>query len=242
MKDGERSASEEARGWRAEEPAAGRPEVGEGAEDDRVMARRVERQELVQQRVQVLPRVHLPLHHHRHHRLPEVLVRRRRLNLHRLRDRPAPLLPPAALAPLSPPPRVLAPRRLGLLVDGVVGAEGGERRGAPRRGVVEQRRGRGGGGGGGLREGRVGRRGVRRRLGGLAAEAARAGLERGDEGAEQPRRAAAAPDVHHRWLRQLEPSRQPGHGCSLVAVSPSFLVVQRSLAHSKSRAGTGVLR
>jgi hypothetical protein len=67
-------------------------------------------------------------------------------------------------------------------------------------------------------------------LGGLAAEAARAGLERGDEGAEQPRRAAAAPDVHHRRLRQLEPSRQPGHDCS-VAVSPSFACNELVVAH-----------
>jgi hypothetical protein len=131
-----------------------------------------------------------------------------------------------ASATVQPPCSLLRHLLLGLLVERVVGAEGGERRGAPRRGR-----------GGGLREGRVGRRGRPRRggacggdLGGLAAEAARAGLERGDEGAEQPRRAAAAPDVHHRRLRQLEPSRQPGHDCS-VAVSPSFACKELVVAH-----------
>ena len=51
--------SEEARGRGAEEAAAGRPEVGEGGEDERLVVRRVERQELVQHRVQVLPRIPL---------------------------------------------------------------------------------------------------------------------------------------------------------------------------------------
>ena len=42
-----------------EAAATGHLEVGEGGEDERLVVRRVERQELVQHRVQVLPRIPL---------------------------------------------------------------------------------------------------------------------------------------------------------------------------------------
>jgi hypothetical protein len=214
-------------GWRGEDAIAV-PEVGEGVKNERVVARRVEGQELVEQVVEVVPCVDLLLHHHLHHRLAEVRVRLRRFHCHRhaLPCQPPVLLllvegcgrrgtpaAPALLPPLPPRVRLLMTQRWRrchrLLVHRVGGDEGG---GAPRVVCGGGRCGtaptRGGG-----RERRGGRR-RGRRVGGLGlAPAAEQRRRRrgGGEDVEQLRAPAVAADVHHRWLPQREaPDSTPG--------------------------------
>lgn len=124
-----------------------------------MMARRVEREELVQELIQIIPCVDLFLHYHLHHRLAEILVRLSRIDGHRhtLSNDPAVVVAGSLLSSWLPLPGMVCPafvedeRRLE--VEGI----GGERRRVP--GVSGGGGGSGSGGGGGKSGGRGGRGG-----------------------------------------------------------------------------------
>lgn len=150
------SVSETKRGGRSEEAG---PQIGEGMKDKRVMTWRVEREELVQELVQIIPSVDLFLDYHLHHRFAKILVGLGRIDghWHTFSDHPAIACLLLSTA-FSLPGMVVPPfveNKGGLEDEGI----GGAGRGFPGVG------GRSGGGGGGGESGGGGRRGGGGRFG-----------------------------------------------------------------------------